>query len=373
MGPNSAGLGLMEFWHDGETISQNATRVITTDQCDPVSVVRIPRIGVYLICASSDYSLKLCEVKNRNNVSSAWLSCTAPHSLNQLLLPTLQLSNFIVYISNPSFDLYFVYNNVLYQMTNNAVTYGIANLQTSKCHYVHLAPVNASFLIGHCYERNQVEAFYFYLDTHDYIPTSQDGATVANYHCPTSQQFVTLYVPSQLRITQASFQDRGVNRGRFNFNASQVTFAECFNSRNQSNFIYQDSELGIFIKPNISIGLHSRLVRVSDLRCQACKQPLIFNDRYLVIPYDMDDIVYRQGMMVLDLYEELNRTLTLVSDSNSTAQVAFFSEFTKRVPVHMNVTRRTPKKKVGALVIAICVVLPFVLLGVIFLVVVLIR
>ena len=332
-GPESAALGLMEFWHNGETISQNTTtRIIKTGQCDPIAVVRVPRIGVYLICASDNYYLELCEVRNRNNVSSAWLSCTAPHSLNQPLTNSSLLSNFAIYISR-FFDLYFVYNSVLYHMTHDGAIEGIAHLQTSHCRYVHVAPVNASFLIGHCYEQNQVEAFYFYLDIHQYITISQEDATIAHYHCPNPQQLVTISVFSQPHITQASFQDRGVDMGRFNLNANQVIFAECFQSRNQTHFIYQDSELGVFIKPNISIDLRLRLIRVPDLRChhdQACKQPLIFNERYLVLTYDMDDI-HHQGMAVFDLYRDLNRTLSIVT--NSAAQIAFFSDFTKSLVI----------------------------------------
>lgn len=377
MGPDSAAaLGLMEFWHDGETISQNiTTRIISVrDQCDPVSVVRVPRRGVYLICArDEDFgSLMLCQVISRSNISTAWLRCTAPHSLNQLqprLLANLSLlSNFIIDTS----DLYFVYNSVLYHMTLYGIIEGISYFQTFHCHYVHLAPVNSSYLIGHCYERDQVEAFYFYLDTHQYIPISQGDVTIANYHCPDPQQLVTINVSSQPPITQASYQDGGVDRGRFNLNASQVIFAKCYNSRNETHFIFQDSELGVFIKPNISIDLLSRLVRVSDLHChddQPCKQPLIFSDRYLVLTYNMAD-TRGLGMTVFDLYEDLNITLSLVSDSAT--QIAFFSKFTKRILVPINEIQMTdiPPKKIIHVhegIIAVCVA---VFLGVISLVVV---
>lgn len=382
IGPNSAAaLGLMEFWHDGETISRNiTTRIISVgDQCDPVSVVRVPRRGVYLICASDEDSgsLRLCQVINRDNVSTARLSCTAPHSLYQLqsrLLANLsQLSNFIIY--SKYFDLYFVYNGVLYHMTRDGAIEGIANnLRTLHCRYVHLARVNGSYLIGHCYERDQVEAFYFYLDIHRYIPISQgDVTTIANYHCPDPQQLVRINVSSQSHVTRASYQDGDVDRGRFNLNASRVIFAECFNSRNETHFIYQDSELGVFIKPNISVGLRSRLVRVSELHChddQPCKQPLIFNDRYLVLTYDNMPNTRGLGMIVFDLYEDLNITLSLASDSAT--QIVFFSKFTKRVLVPRNEIQTTdiPPMKISDVGIIIAVCVAIFLAGVIFLVVV---
>ena len=341
-GPDSASLGLMEFLHDSEMIWPNVTvRNIGNrriGQCDPVSVVRVPKIGIYMICACGGYSLVLCEVRNSNNVSSALLSCTEPHSLNQLLNNSLLLSNFVVYISRP-FDLYFVYNSILYRMTHDGIIEHIAFLQTFHCRYVHLAPVNTSFLIGHCYEQEQVEAFYVNLDRPYYIPVSQGDTTIAHYHCPDPQQFVTISVFSQPPTARASYQDRGVDKGRFNLNASQVIFAECFQSRNQTHFIYQDPGLGVFIKPNISIDLRSRLLQASDLRChqdQTCKQPLIFSGQYLALTYNSMDDLHCQETTVFDLYRDLNRTLSLVT--NSTTQVAFFSEFTKLIksPVSEN-------------------------------------
>jgi hypothetical protein len=306
----------------------------------------------------------LCQVGNRNNISTAWLSCTELYPLNQLqsgLLANLALlSNFIIDTFGSSFDLYFIYKHVLYRMTRDGSIEGIANyLQTIHCRHIHLAPVNRSFLIGHCYEDDRVEAFYFNLDTHEYIIISRGDAAIAHYHCPNPQQFVTINVSSQPRVTQASYQDGGVNRGSFNImNASQVMFAECFTSRNQTHFIYQDSELGVFVKPNISVDLLSRLVRVSDPHClhdQPCKQPLIFNNRYLVLTYDMDD-THGQEMEVFDLYQDLNRTLSLMSDSAT--QIAFFPEFTKRFLVQVNGTQTTtfpPKKIVRVYVIGACV------------------
>ena len=165
-----------------------------------------------------------------------------------------------------------------------------------------------------------------------------------------------------------------MDRGRFNLNASQVIFAKCYNSRNETHFIYQVSESGVFIKPNISVDLLSRLVLVSDLHCtdnRPCKQPLIFNDRYLVLTYDMND-TRGLGMTVFDLYEDLNITLSLVSDSAT--QIAFFSKFTKRVLVRINEIQTTdipPMEIIHAhvgIVIAVCVAI--FLVGVIFLVVV---
>ncbi len=388
MGPDSAAaLGLMEFWHDGEKILQNiTTRIIglNSGQCDPVSVMRIPNIGVYLICASDDLfgSLMLCQVGNRNNISTAELRCTEPHSLNQpqsgLLANLALLSNFVIDTSGLHFDLYFVYKNILYHRNRYGTIEGILNFQTFHCHHIHLAPVNRSFLIGHCYKDDRVEAFYFNLDTYQYVIISRGDVTIAHYHCPDPQQFITISVSSQSRVTRASYQDGGVNRGSFNImNASQVIFAKCFTSRNQTHFIYQDSELGVFIKPNISVDLLSSLVRVSDLHDQPCKQPLIFNNRYLVLTYNVDN-THGQEIEVFDLYEDLNRTsLTLVSDSAS--QIAFFPEFTKRVLVQINGTQTTtfpPKKIVRAYVhhivgACVAVFILFSLLGVISLVVVL--
>ena len=375
----------MEFWHDGETILPYVTvRNISNrrnGQCDPVSVIRVPKIGIYMICASGGHSLGLCKVRNHNNISNAWLSCIAPDSLGQLLNNLLFLSNFIIHDGSRPFVLYFVYNTTLYRMTHDGtITFLTSYLQMSHCRYVHLAPVNASFLIGHCYEQNQVEALYFNLDRYDHIPVGQEDGTIAHYHCPDPQRLVTISVFSQPHIAQASYQDRGIDRGRFNLNTSQVIFAECFQSRNQTHFIYQDSGLGIFIKPNISIDLRSRLIRVSELRCHqdsACKQPLIFNDRYLVLTYDMDEL-YHQRMTVFDLYQDLNRTLSLVTDD--AAQVALFSEFTKHVLVNETPTTDPPTtdpppKMIGVHVrIIVCVVVSVLIFsGVISLAVFLIR
>ena len=323
----------MEFWYNGEMISQNTTTRIISDPnsrpCDPVSVLRVPKIGgVYLICVSGDHSLVLCEVMDHNNVSSAWLSCKSPQSLRQQVDNLLLFSNFVIHNATRPFILYFIYSSDIYQMTHYGAVTSITSLQPSfHCRYTHLASVNASFLIGHCYEQDQLQTFYFYLDRGQII--WQEDAPVAHYHCPNPKQVVTITASSQ-----ASFQDRGIDRGRFNLNTSQVIFAECFNYKNQTHFLYQDSELGVFIKPNISVDLRSRLVRVSDLRCrrdQACKQPLIFDNRYLVLTYDIVDLNH-QRMAVFDLRRGLkNRTLSLVT--NNTAQIAFVSEFTKHISV----------------------------------------
>ena len=78
--------------------------------------------------------------------------------------------------------------------------------------------------------------------------------------------------------------------------------------------------------------------------------------------------------LLFDLYEDLNRVMTSVSDSAT--QIVFFSKFTKRVLSETKPTNFLPKKKACApvhIIIAVCVAVfvLFSLLGVISLVVVL--
>ena len=332
-------LGVMQFSYDNTTLHHVKTRAVgmTQSRCHPISVVEVSRT-FYLICASDRQRIMSCEVRNAEDISNVWLSCSTPG----FPIDVSRLSNFVVYSEFRHRDLYFTHYNGIYRtiLTRGSVDL-VSQLPSiySHCRYLELINSLSTPLIAcYCYLRsnvNQVQMVYFNLDTYTFIQQQQTSAVV-RYDCPSPGTFVA--VPNTGSF--ADFSHRNVYKGSFSITGDSMTFGRCFEFENSTHFIYQDKQRGTFIKPNISVNLQSRIVQLSNLPCHsaACEQPYVFNNQYILLllenPNDPD-----WKLELLNISQDIILTL----DVAHPAQLALISDFvTHRRPDPPTTTASTP-------------------------------
>ena len=321
-------LGVMEFVHNRTTLSHVQTRVVDVpEQCSPISVITFFRT-LHLLCLVDSRRIKLCEVGNTMSVKDVWLSCSPPQNIPRFNLS--RLSNFVVY-GNGAFAtyIYFTYENAMHAKVPSLDGHvnHLSFLPPGYTYCRHLNFVNSStpLIASYCYtDANQIQVVYFDLIAETFVEQS-NASRVVSYHCPLSETFVEVAIGGAF----ASFWQGMKSRGSFNIIGHSVLFARCFEFRGSLHFLYNDERLGTFIKPHISRNLRETVEQLSLQGCvnPACEQPMIFENRYILVQLTNFNSQNRKWTLKLVAIERGWNNTLLTFTSSSTSQLALISNF----------------------------------------------
>ena len=313
----------MEFSYNGTTLAHVGTRSVTVPRrCNPISVVEVSG-AFYLMCISDRQQLMSCKVRNNMTVKKIWLDCSMPEFNVDISL----LSNFISYTGSRSPDLYFTYANSMYRkrLTSSFVEQlNSLSLHYSHCRHLDYFNDSVPTIIGYCHNSitNQIQVVYFDL-THHIFSEQRNASVVVRYHCPSPETFVEVAIHG----AYANFRSRGVYKGSFNIIGNAVTFATCFEFENSTHFLYQDMDLGTFIKPNISSDLQTRILQVSKQGCgsPACEHPYVIDDKYVLLLLEQSN-VHNWTLKLMNIQQDFNRQILTLNSTNP-AQLALIANF----------------------------------------------